>query len=392
MKTSSIILPFVIVLAAVGCSTNEAPLQPAPHDTGTDAPFARGNHGEIIPGRYIVVLNDAIATSHVPAVASEVAHRHAATIDHLYTRTVKGFSAQMSASEATSLSRDARVRYIEPDRVIQVEQGGDEHGNRRPGGGGGGGTPPAQDTAWGVRFVGGPAVGTGKKAWIIDSGIDLDHPDLNVDLVNAANFASGTGPDDGNGHGTHVAGVVAARDNGAGVIGVAAGATVVPVRVLGNSGSGSTSWVIAGVDYVAARASVDDVVNMSLGGPVSQALDDAVRGLARNGIRVVIAAGNDGVNAGTSSPARLDTTNVYTISAIGTTGCLPSWSNFGLVVDYAAPGVDIKSTYKGGGYKVLSGTSMAAPHVAGLLLGGTINSSGLACNDRDGVPDPLAHR
>jgi subtilisin family serine protease len=389
MKNQFLLLALFAFAGIIGCSTNDTPTEPASTTAGDNELFARSNHGEIIPGQYIVVLNDGIGASRLPEIASEMAHRHAATVDHLYRHAVRGFAVRMSPADAGEMSRDPRVKSIEPDRIVRIEQNDDVQGNGKPKGGG---APPVQETPWGVTFVGGSGDGTNKIAWIIDSGIDLDHPDLNVDLVNAANFASGTSADDGNGHGTHVAGIVAAKNNGIGVIGVAAGATVVPVRVLGNSGSGSTSGVIAGVDYVASKASVNDVVNMSLGGSISATLDEAVRGLARLGIPVVIAAGNDDVNASTTSPARVDTANVYTISAVGTNGCIASWSNFGLIVDYAAPGVGIKSTYKGGAYKSLSGTSMAAPHVAGLILLGPINSAGTACSDPDGTPDPLAHR
>jgi len=155
------------------------------------------------------------------------------------------------------------------------------------GGGGGGGGSDSQETPYGITRVNGGVTYTGNGvAWILDSGIDLDHPDLNVDASRGYNaFTSGKDGkslDDGNGHGTHVAGTIAAIDNTEGVIGVAAGATVIPVKVLGARGSGSYSGVIAGINHVAANGSSGDVANMSLGGPVSQAVDDAVKNAAQS--------------------------------------------------------------------------------------------------------------
>jgi subtilisin family serine protease len=216
-----------------------------------------------------------------------------------------------------------------------------------------------------------------------------------VDVARSISFVTRgkNTPDDGNGHGTHVAGTIAALDNGIDVIGVAAGASIVSVRVLDNSGSGSYSWVIGGVDHVARYGKSGDVANMSLGGPVSDALDQAVHNAASKGIRFALAAGNEGVHANNSSPARVNHANVYTISAIGSNDCLTSWSNWGNPpVDYAAPGGSILSLKAGGGTTTMSGTSMAAPHVAGILLLGGVRSSGTACNDSDGTADPIASR
>jgi subtilisin family serine protease len=134
---------------------------------------------------------------------------------------------------------------------------------------------------------------------------------------------------------------------------------------------------------------------MSLGGPPSTALDDAVKGAADGGVKFALAAGNSGADANGSSPARANGGNIWTVSAIGSSDCLASWSNWGNPpVDVAAPGVGILSTWKGGGLNTISGTSMATPHVAGLLLSGWNGSSsdGTACGDPDGNPDPIAHR
>jgi subtilisin family serine protease len=206
-------------------------------------------------------------------------------------------------------------------------------------------------------------------------------------------FVRDSSPNDQNGHGTHVAGTVAAIDNDFGVIGVAAGATVVAVRVLDRRGSGSYSGVIAGVDYVAANFASGDAANMSLGGPVSQALDDAVVAAGEAGLKISLAAGNESDDANAHSPARANGNGIYTVSAMDSNDNWAYFSNFNNPpVDFCAPGVAVYSTYKDGGYASLSGTSMAAPHVCGLLLLGNVGTDGTVNGDPDGSPDPIAHR
>lgn len=342
-----------------------------------------------IPGRYIVVLRD--AERNVPAVASEMAQAHGLSIGHTYRFSIKGFSAVIPEARLNILRGDSRIAYIEQDRAISVGKPADKPGKK----------PPKEDprepqvTPWGINRVGGTGNGVGRTAWIIDTGIDLDHPDLNVDVGRSVNFVSRgkKTPDDGNGHGTHVAGTIAAIDDEWDVVGVAAGATVIAVRVLDRSGSGSYSDVIAGVDYVAANAAAGDVANMSLTGPASPAMDDAVKAAAAKGIFFSLAAGNYGSDANGYSPARANGANILTISATDISDYFASFSNWGNPpVDYAAPGVSILSTKKGGGTTTMSGTSMAAPHVAGLLLLGSIHTDGYALNDPDGQADPIAHR
>ena len=170
----------------------------------------------------------------------------------------------------------------------------------------------------------------------------------------------------------------AARINGVGAIGVAPGATVVAVRVLDRNGSGSNSGVIAGVNYVAEKGSNGDVANMSLGGGVSTALDTAVINAAAKGVRLTIAAGNSAANAENYSPARADGANIYTVSSVDKGDNWSSFSNFGIPpVDFAEPGRDIYSTWIGKGYRTISGTSMAAPHLAGILLRGGVGNGGM---------------
>lgn len=214
---------------------------------------------EYIQDNYIFVFKPGVDSADARGRANMLAAQANAKPQHVYKSAIKGFSAKMSPAAAQRLAaNNPSIAYYEPDGLVFATMG-------KPGGGGS--DLPPQTTPWGIARVNGGVDGTGLTAWVIDSGIDLDHEDLNVDTARAANFVSSgkNTPNDGNGHGTHVAGTIAAIDNGVGVVGVAAGATVVPVRVLDNRGSGSFSGVIAGIDYVAANGAPGDVANMSLG-------------------------------------------------------------------------------------------------------------------------------
>lgn len=313
-------------------------------------------------------------------------------IGHVYGSAIKGFSVKISPGQLKKLQDNPSVNYIEEDQIVSLIEP-KERPSGKPGGGSSGGTA-AQETPWGITRVGGAGDGTGKTAWIIDTGIDLDHPDLNVNSDRSINFVTrDNSPNDLNGHGTHVAGTIAALNNSIGVVGVAAGATVIAVRVLDRRGSGWTSDVIAGVDYVGANGTNGDVANMSLGGGASDALDKAVIAAATSGVKFALAAGNEGDDANNHSPARANGPNIYTISAMKQGDIMTSWSNYGNPpVDYCAPGSGITSTWKDGGYNTISGTSMAAPHAAGVLLLGAAKTNGYVSGDPDGNPDPIIHR
>lgn len=375
------------------CNKEPSDLTPKSGDVESATNLKAGNNGA---SSYIVILNEDFEA------AGELAGKHDFDqrkqvmtgslnrflggkgigndqVDQVYTNVFLGFAARLSGPQLARLQQDPMVKSIEADQEISLGKPG-----------GGGGTQPGEVTPWGITRVGGGLSGATGKAWIIDSGIDLTHPDLNVDVTNSRYFI-GTSPQDENGHGTHVAGIIAAKNNTIGVIGVAAGATVVAVRVLDRRGSGTTSSVIAGCDYVEANGVTGDVANMSLGGGVSQSLDDAVYNMSAN-VKVALAAGNESDNANNHSPARVNGTNIYTVSAMGTGDTWASFSNYGNPpVDYCAPGVSIYSCYKGGTYATMSGTSMAAPHVAGLLLLGGIQTNGYVAADPDGKADPIAH-
>jgi subtilisin len=234
-----------------------------------------------------------------------------------------------------------------------------------------------------------------KTVWIIDTGVDMDHPDLNVNKERSLSFISGqASADDNNGHGTHVAGIIGALNNTIGVVGVASGVQLVALKVLDQLGEGKLSSVVAAIAHVSQNGKAGDVVNMSLGlEGISPTLDREVKAAADKGILFAIAAGNDSKLANTSSPGRVNHANVFTVSAVDSTGKFASFSNYGNdAVDVAAYGVRILSTYMNGRYAILSGTSMAAPHVAGLLLirGNNIPTYGVASNDPDGISDPIA--
>ncbi|MBY7785782.1 S8 family serine peptidase [Vibrio fluvialis] len=348
------------------------------------------NQGIDLTDRYIVVLKNDVSPSKAEEVLAAIENQRGAVLFR-YQNAIQGFAVHMPLTALQGLQhRFPDIDYIEPDMLVQAMPRGGKPSN---GGDTGSSAEPPQVIPWGVTFVGGPRTpNSANKAWIIDTGIDASHPDLNVDASLGINYARGkpNQTSDGNGHGTHVAGTIGAIDNQIDVVGIAAGVTVVPVRVLDNSGSGSMSGVIAGVDFVGQQwtddnAHAGDCVNMSLGGSgTSQALDSAINDVASKGIIFSIAAGNSGTDISNYTPAQVQRPNVYTIAAIDSSSIPPYWSNYNTsvssytvggvtiptYVEYAMPGVNIVSTQLGGGVTSKSGTSMAAPHFCGMVLAG----------------------
>lgn len=321
--------------------------------------------GAAAAGRYVVVLERGDAAG--------AAARHGAAPTFLYSHAIRGYAARLGAAQLARVRSDPAVAFVTRDRVVRAD---------------------AQVVPTGVRRIGGST-----SRWngvddapnvdvaILDTGIAA-HPDLRI--AGGRSCSNGSSWRDRNGHGTHVSGTVAARDDASGVVGVAPGARLWAVRVLNAGGSGSWSNVICGLDWVTARAGTIDVVNMSLGGSGSDdrscgrvngdALHAAVCRTVAAGVTVVVSAGNSAAPASGQVPAAYD--EVVTVSANADFDGLPGalaaptcradeddsfadFSNYGADVDVAAPGVCILSTWTGGGTATLSGTSMAAPHVTG---------------------------
>jgi serine protease len=309
-----------------------------------------------IPDQYIVVLDDRqVASPEVPALAQGLARQHGARVLHIYDRALRGFAAQMPATAAAALARNPRVRYVEQDSIMSIvaTQTGATWGLDRI---------DQLDLALDSTYVY-DTTASGVHAYIIDTGIRRTHSQFGtrVSTTGYTAILDGNGTNDCNGHGTHVAGTV-----GGSTYGVAKGVTLHAVRVLNCSGSGSTAGVIAGVDWVTSNHVKPAVANMSLGGGVSTALDDAVRNSIAAGVTYAIAAGNSNADACTSSPARV--TQALTVGATTSTDARASFSNFGTCLDVFAPGSSITSAWSSGdaATNTISGTSMASPHVAGV--------------------------
>jgi len=326
-----------------------------------------------------------------------------------YRTALSGFAVRMSAESAQVLMSDPRVAFVSEDYVVSIARSSREDtveiaGRNR--------TPPSpvfpppppppaptQILPTGVDRINAETktnTGSGIHVAVIDTGIDLSHPDLQASIVGGKNCSTGSSYADQNGHGTHVAGTIGARNNSLGVVGVAPGASLWSVRVLDKNGNGSWSSVICGLDFVASKGPANGgpitVANMSLGGggssdnncgnTNSDALHRAICRVRDAGVVVVVAAGNSGANTSGFAPAAYDDA-VITVSALvdtnGTQGgggsntsygaddTFASFSNYGTAVDIGAPGVNINSTWLSGGYKSISGTSMASPHVAGAV-------------------------
>jgi len=346
--------------------------------------------GEVVQDEYIVeykpVSLDArsVSTEQISRISQDVLQRNNISykaVEQTFPGVPGGFIAHLSPAEFSRLKNDSGIEEIEPDRIVALSTCFTV-------------AAPSLLT-WNIKRVG-YGDGTGKTAWIIDTGIDFTHPDLTVDESRSRSFISGdTSATDENGHGTHVAGIIGAKNNSFGVLGVASGATLVSLRVLDKDGTGRLSYIIQALSYVNANAKAGDVVNLSLGeDSISTILDEEVQSTAARGIYVAIAAGNDSKPARDYSPGRANGANIFTVSAVDSLDNFAKFSNYGNdVIDYAAPGVRILSTFMGGKYAYMTGTSMAAPHVAGLLLlkGSNLTANGTAGNDPDGTPDPIAH-
>jgi subtilisin len=348
---------------------------------------ASETHGKIIPNRYIISFENGRSkgAGRSAQTAARVFADYKVTRDNVLD-VIEGsashYVVNLSEEEARAVKQDPSVLRIEPDRTLAIKACFTVEEPRL--------------ITWNVESVG-YGDGTGKTAWVLDTGVDLDHPDLNVDKGRSKNFlAGGTSADDDSGHGTHISGIIGALNNNIGTLGVASGTSIVALKILDAKGEGLLSVALKALAHVRANGRAGDVANISMGlEDVSETLENEVRAVAFKGIYVVIAAGNEGTEANRYSPARTSGNNIFTITAVDSLQRFAGFSNYGNdVVDFAAPGVRIPSTYINGKYAIMSGTSMAAPHVSGLLLinQGKIVTNGFALDDPDGTPDPIASK
>ncbi|MDZ4660751.1 MAG: S8 family peptidase [Pseudomonadota bacterium] len=331
-----------------------------------------------------------IEDSNLDAVASEVNRDGGQVIrkmDH-----VKALVVSLPAPSLNGLKKKFPNAQISEDIIMELVDPSVSLASAKPTPGPG--AQPTQSIPWGINATRANLAhaynrGAGVKVCILDTGINKAHPDLKGNILGGKNYIMQKGSvlvdnyEDDNGHGSHVAGTIAALDNSIGALGVAPDAKLYGVKVLNRQGSGYTSDIADGVyDCIGFGASV---INMSLGGsgdPLAPSpLKTAIESALANGVYVVAAAGNSGKDISTYTPAGY--AGVIAVSAVDVNYAFASWSNFGLSIgDFAAPGVGIYSTWKDSGYNTISGTSMAAPHVAGVIaLAVSSHSLGIVARD-----------
>lgn len=340
------------VATAAVLSTATLPAHAVPEGTVVGA----GRAGSV-GGSYLVTLKEGIKGA--SAAGRDVAARYGAKISHTYGTVLNGYAVEASAAQAGRLAADSRVASVVQDSRLRLARA---RTNTQK-------DPPA----WGLdrvdqaglplnRSYASPgSAGAGVTVYVIDTGVRITNTDFGGRASYGWDFVGNDGlAGDGNGHGTHVAGIIAGTRYG-----VAKKARVVSVRVLDDTGAGTTAQVIAGVDWVTAHARRPAVANLSLGGYHSPQLDTAVRNSIRAGVTYTVAAGNGGVPAARYSPA--DVPQALTVGATDRTDARAGFSDYGSAVDLFAPGVAITSDSNANdtARATYSGTSMAAPHVAG---------------------------
>ena len=353
-------ISFALSLASLGVLHTPAALAQKP----VELPARAFGQSRPIPGHYIVVFKDSVSDVRTEALA--LTQIHGGQIQHVYAHAIKGFAATLPDAAVQALQSNPKVDYVEQDQAVSLQE-----------------TPAAQSenqATWGLDRIDQVTrpidsvysynyTGAGVNAFIIDTGIRADHVEFTGRIKSGYNVApdsagvvDSTNTADCNGHGTHVSGTT-----GGTVFGVAKAVTLIPVRVLDCGGSGSSSGVIAGVNWVAASSLRPAVANMSLGmSAVSTAVNAAVAGAVGKGVTMVVAAGNSKVDACTTSPA--SEPSAITVGATDSNDVRASYSNFGKCLDIFAPGSSITSAWYTGSNAaaILSGTSMASPHVTGV--------------------------
>jgi subtilisin len=334
--SKGLLLALLCTFTACQKEQEPAPEAVVPEDCLVSASL---RNGEIIDGEYILTYKEVQslpgANARVASVTTSLFSKYQiqpSAMRATFAGARKGVIAHLSKQQVAVLENDESIESIEPDRILSMCTCLEV-------------TEPLSVT-WSIRKTG---YGNGtnfteKTAWIVDTGIDLDHPDLSVDTVRSRSFIAGTtNADDENGHGTHVAGIIGALNNRVGLLGIASGVRIVSLKVLNQVGEGRLSSTVAAIAYINTNGRAGDVVNMSLGGEgTSAALEREVQAAAQKGILFSIAAGNEGQPARDFSPGRINHPNVFTVSAVDSAGTFASFSNYGNdVVDVAAYGVRI---------------------------------------------------
>lgn len=336
------VLAVIILVTAPTFGADQGPPAPAVERT---APVLNQDSPSAIPGEYIVVFKKGVGNRSINAAARAV-ERRGGTVHHTYATALQGFAAHVPEQALNGLRNNPNVAYIEADQTVtaDVTWGLDRIDQRQ--------LPLDNSYSPGAN-------GSGVNAYIIDTGIRTTHNEFGGRAYEGYSAIGGSAQDC-NGHGTHVAGTVGGNNYG-----VADGVTLYAVRVLDCNGSGTTSGVIAGVDWVTSNHQDPAVANMSLGGSASTSLDNAISNSIAAGVTYAVAAGNDNANACYYSPARVNT--ALTVGATTSSDSRSSFSNYGSCLDIFAPGSSITSAWytSNSATNTISGTSMASPHVAG---------------------------
>ena len=345
MKSRSLV-PFLVVIAAAACADATSPSGPSRLAPLVEPSASIGT--QLVPNEFIVVLQD-------DADVNEGARRaqgRGAEVVAEWAVALRGYAVRGGPSVIEAIRSDPDVQYVEQSQEYSIEttQTGATWGLDRI---------DQHDLPLSTTYTYN-STGTGVTAYIIDTGIRTTHNEFGGRASFGPNYANGPN-DDCNGHGTHVAGTV-----GGAMYGVAKNVKLVAVKVLNCAGSGSTSGVISGINWVAANAKKPAVANMSLGGGASTAIDNAVNNAVGTGVTFAVAAGNSNANACNYSPARAG--SAITVGATTSTDARASYSNFGTCLDIFAPGSGITSAWKSSNTatNTISGTSMATPHVTGV--------------------------
>jgi aqualysin 1 len=344
---------FAVVLGALAVSACQDVAGPEAPLAGPEGPPPRAVQADTIPGQYIVLLKSSVAD--VEAATRDLMWNRRSAIAQTYQYAVKGFAAKLSKAQADSLSRNPKVELVQPDLRVRGE----------------GVTVQSNPSSWGIdrvderdypldsRYSYG-ASGSGVNVYVIDGGVRVSHSEFGGRAHFAFDALGGSGTDC-RGHGTHIAGTIAGA-----TYGIAKKANIYSVKVLDCEGNSELSKIIAGVDWVTGHRKLPAVANMSLGSVGNSIFDAAVQASINSGVTYVASAGNDDTDACKQSPARVS--QVLTVGATKQNDYRASWSNFGSCVDIFAPGDLITSAFytSDGATRVMSGTSMASPHVAGV--------------------------